>query len=672
MTATPQSKKPASIEPESTHTTTVTTFAPLTIGLLVLAAILVVAIIVLGVTLLGQVEEVEDNQELSEVLVDFSERPYTAVQRDVLRLATIIEDEESSTTDIRNLRTIITNHMTALTSSIQIRVRTETVNEATFALQSLWASDTQDAITQYVGSQERDEAERDAVIASLDTFEQELDAISRQNEVDRQERASELEDSTTNVLDAMRNILIGLGATGALLILFGAGVALSIARSTQEVVKLNSVLDQRVRDRTRDLQTATDVSQQVATLLNLDDLVKWVATETIKSYELDAILIGLVDEDAQVINQVFGTLKGNQAINVADISAINVDARPSVIARAIRERDTVLVPDVTSSPDYLALPTLTDFKAEAVIPMIVGDKAVGMFDLYATNADKFSPAVLNALRIVANQTAVAVQNANLFAETTRARQEAETANRAKSQFLAAMSHELRTPMNSVLNFTQFVASGMLGDVTPEQKDALDKSYGSGEHLLNLINDVLDISKIESDALQLYVEDDVNLKDILKAVQDTADGLLKGNENVTFTIEQPDDIPLILGDKQRIRQILINLVSNACKFTTEGSVTVLVEPPDDTNIRILVKDTGPGISPTQQEQIFELFNQTQVGLRKGGGTGLGLPIAKRLAEAHEGTLTVESEVGTGATFILTLPIKPASLQKILQEQEGDDA
>lgn len=650
--------------------TSASLLSPLTIGLLILAALLIVAMVGLGISLLGQVSDIEDNEELSGILVDFSERPYTSVQRDTLRLAIMIENEESNINDIRNLRAIITNHMAKLTSPTQIRIRTDEVNAATLALQTRWGEETQNSITDYISAPVQDEAERRDVIAALEDFERDLNAISLQNERDRQARAAELDDNTGDVLDTMRDILAGLAATGALLVLFGAGVASSIARSSRQVVALNNVLDQRVRDRTRDLQTATDVSQQVAALLNTNELVKSVSNQTINSYGLEAILIGLVDDEKQEISIISSIKRDGKPLVFDDTVKIGLEARPSIIARAARERSSVMVPDVTASSDYLSLGTLPTVKAEAAIPMVVGDKVVGVFDLYADNADRFSADTLNALRIVANQTAVAVQNANLFADVTRARQEAETSNKVKSQFLAAMSHELRTPMNSILNFTQFVSSGMLGDVTAEQKDALDKSYASGEHLLNLINDVLDISKIESDALQLYVERDIDLAEVLGAVSDMGESLAKG-QPIAFSIQQPSELPRIIGDKQRIRQIILNLVSNAIKFTTEGRVDVIAEQANDC-IRIMVKDTGPGIPEIQHEKIFELFSQTQVGLRKGGGTGLGLPIARRLAQAHEGTLDVASEVGKGSTFTVTLPIKPPSLEKILREQEAEEA
>lgn len=244
------------------------------------------------------------------------------------------------------------------------------------------------------------------------------------------------------------------------------------------------------------------------------------------------------------------------------------------------------------------------------------------------------------------------------AELEKAKEEAERANMVKSQFLAAMSHELRTPLNAILNFTQFVSTGVLGDINPEQEETLNKVVASGEHLLSLINDVLDISKIEAGALELFVEDDINLNKELKMISETAKGLLQNND-VTIEHDIQPDLPLITGDRQRINQILLNLVSNACKFTEKGSITIGAKQQGDI-IRFYVKDTGPGIAAEDFDKIFQTFGQTRVGIKKGRGTGLGLPISRRLVEAHGGTLTLESAVGVGSTFIVELPIKPKHL------------
>jgi signal transduction histidine kinase len=244
------------------------------------------------------------------------------------------------------------------------------------------------------------------------------------------------------------------------------------------------------------------------------------------------------------------------------------------------------------------------------------------------------------------------------AELEKAKEEAERANVVKSQFLAAMSHELRTPLNAILNFTQFVSTGVLGDVNQEQEETLNKVVTSGEHLLGLINDVLDISKIEAGALELFVEDNININKELKMVIATAKGLI-ADRPVTIEEAIAPDLPLVTGDRQRISQIMLNLVSNACKFTEKGTITIGAELRGE-HIQFFVKDTGMGIASEDFEKIFQTFGQTRVGLKQGRGTGLGLPISRRLAEAHGGNLTVTSTVGEGSIFFVELPITPAHL------------
>lgn len=236
-----------------------------------------------------------------------------------------------------------------------------------------------------------------------------------------------------------------------------------------------------------------------------------------------------------------------------------------------------------------------------------------------------------------------------------AQKEAEASNRAKSQFLASMSHELRTPMNAILNFTEMTALGMVGPVNEQQKDILNKSLDSGRHLLALINDILDITKIHSGALTLFIEDDVDLYAEVDKVIDATKTLI-GDKPVQFIYEIEPDIPPISCDARRVRQILLNLLSNAAKFTDDGNITLSLKRHEGM-LFFSVADTGSGISHEQQEIIFEPFVQTEKGLQHTQGTGLGLPISKQLAEAHGGKLWVESELGAGSTFYVMLPLTP---------------
>jgi signal transduction histidine kinase len=238
----------------------------------------------------------------------------------------------------------------------------------------------------------------------------------------------------------------------------------------------------------------------------------------------------------------------------------------------------------------------------------------------------------------------------------------------KSQFLASMSHELRTPLNAVLNFTEFVSLGLMGPVNDKQKDALGKSLDSARYLLALINDVLDMTKIEAGMMKLFVEDNVHISDEMLPVVATAQTLLK-DRHVQFISDIDEGLPPLVGDRRRIRQIMLNLISNACKFTEQGSVTLSVKNRGD-ELLFAVIDTGPGIAQEDQAIIFEPFRQTETGIKHMGGTGLGLPISKRLVEAHGGRIWLESVPGEGASFFVTLPLHSEALLAQLKESKGN--
>lgn len=242
-----------------------------------------------------------------------------------------------------------------------------------------------------------------------------------------------------------------------------------------------------------------------------------------------------------------------------------------------------------------------------------------------------------------------------------AAQELKRTDLMKSQFLASMSHELRTPLNAIINFTQLIAMGVAGPVTDEQVTMLNTSLNSSRHLLQLINDVLDISKIQAGKLNLFIEENVNLNEEIKAVVDMAETLLQKqnaslDQPVRFIQDIDPDLPLTACDRRRFRQALLNLLSNAIKFTKRGSITLSAKKKEGEFI-FAVMDTGPGIPQEMQARIFEPFVQVTNGDKYSQGTGLGLPISRSLIQAHGGDLWLESNMGEGSTFFISLPFRP---------------
>lgn len=251
--------------------------------------------------------------------------------------------------------------------------------------------------------------------------------------------------------------------------------------------------------------------------------------------------------------------------------------------------------------------------------------------------------------------------ARLANEAEQGRLKAEKADRIKSAFLASMSHELRTPLNAVINFTQFVMDGDAGEVTEQQAELLGAVVSSGRHLLGLINDVLDISKIEAGSLELFIEDDVDLNALVDRVVTIGKSLVL-NKPIEIHVHTDADLPHIRCDRQRIFQILINIMSNACKFTDQGEINIRMTHKRDM-VEISIADTGPGIAPEDHENVFVAFKQTERGMVRGGGTGLGMAIAKSLTEAHYGKIWLESSLGAGATFLVSLPVESSQLTPV---------
>jgi signal transduction histidine kinase len=237
-------------------------------------------------------------------------------------------------------------------------------------------------------------------------------------------------------------------------------------------------------------------------------------------------------------------------------------------------------------------------------------------------------------------------------ELRRLYSELEETSRHKSEFLASMSHELRTPLNAILGFSQVLREQMFGPVNEKQAEYLDDILSSGNHLLSLINDVLDLSKVEAGQVELEVRP-FSLREALeRGVVMMRERAME--EGVQVDLAAAPGVDVVEGDERRIKQVIFNLLSNAVKFTPAGGAVDVVAARDNGEVRVSVSDTGPGIAPEDHERIFEKFQQTGAGIEQREGTGLGLALSKRLVELHGGRIWLESEPGRGSTFVFTLP------------------
>lgn len=304
------------------------------------------------------------------------------------------------------------------------------------------------------------------------------------------------------------------------------------------------------------------------------------------------------------------------------------------------------------------LPTEEVDDRKLIIPIQVQENILGVieFDEHETGRP-WTDRDRSVATAIAQELALSLQDARSRLLTQQALEEMREADTLKNQFLANISHELRTPLNSIIGFSRVILNGIDGPITETQEQDLNAICDAGYHLLGLINDILDLSKIEAGRMELSFSE-VDLVEIIRGVMSTAVGLIK-DEPIKLIADLPDDLPMLNADNIRIRQVLLNLISNGIKFTEEGQIVVsarVVEWDGQKEMLVAVLDTGPGIRPEDQEMLFEPFSQVDISTtRITGGTGLGLYISRLLVELHGGRIWVESEIGQGSTFAFTLPL-----------------
>lgn len=331
----------------------------------------------------------------------------------------------------------------------------------------------------------------------------------------------------------------------------------------------------------------------------------------------------------------------------------------STVGQATETGNAIVINNTALDPIHKPNPLLPDTRSEAAIPLHIGNRIIGALDIQSTEVNAFSQDDVAILQLLADQIAIGIDNARSYNIAQQAVQEMREVDRLKSQFLANMSHELRTPLNSIIGFARVILKGIDGPVTELQQQDLTAIFNAGQHLLGLINDILDLSRIEAGKMELSFGE-VNINDLITSVMSTAAGLIK-DKPITLRHEVAADLPTVRADPMRIRQVLINLLSNAAKFTEKGEITVRAEVDDpattgQSSVIVTVTDTGPGISPEDQDKLFQPFSQVDASLtRKAGGSGLGLSICHHLIQMHHGRIGVHSEPGRGSSFYFTIPV-----------------
>ena len=403
-----------------------------------------------------------------------------------------------------------------------------------------------------------------------------------------------------------------------------------------------------LQQRTHMLETSAQVARAASASLALEEVLKTTVERIGQQFGFYVVSIFIVEPETDTAVLRAST---HEALRQRG-HRLPIGSR-SLVGQATAKKRPCLAQNVHQSDIHYANPLLPQTRSEGAFPLLFGKVVIGALDVQSTAVDQFPPEMVALLATLADQVAVAVQHAQLYEELKATADRLTEVDRLKTAFLASMSHELRTPLNSIIGFSKIMLKGLNGPLTELQQDDLQTIHDSGQHLLGIISNILDLSKIEAG----YVQLERQALDLCPLLEESMSALrlLVREKPIRTVLDVPAPLPPIWGDGTRVRQILLNLVSNAAKFTQAGEVRVAAVASSQW-VTISVRDTGIGIPADQYGAIFEEFTQVDNSYaRQYEGTGLGLPITKKLVELHGGHIWVISQPHQGSTFSLTLPL-----------------
>ena len=421
-----------------------------------------------------------------------------------------------------------------------------------------------------------------------------------------------------------------------------------------ELVAALGARSQELAAKVGQLEVLREIGDAVSSSLDLEEVLGEIVSGAVRLTGADGGSIMEYDA-AEDCFRVRATAGGTVGLT-SRLRELRIARSTSPVGRAASERTTLEVPDLGAVPRDEHLDVLHDdgWRSLLAVPLVRRDRLVGALVIRRRSSGSFDTETPELLRTFANQSGLAIVNARLYGELDTKRAELEVASRHKSEFLASMSHELRTPLNAVIGFSEVLLDRLFGDLNERQEEYLRDIWTSGKHLLELLNEILDLSKVEAGRMVLepsLVSMQACLDYVVSLVRERA-----AAHAIDVGVDVAEDVGIVWGDELRLKQVVLNLVSNAVKFTPDGGRVEVRADREEGDVLVRVTDTGVGVPAEDRERIFESFQQGRRGTPKEEGTGLGLTLSRRIVELFGGTLWLEPQASSGgSTFVLRLPL-----------------